>query len=74
MTQAALFRYYYASACYGYKYRAILSGPFVTHQAALDDLPRAKRAALNHSDPRFAFCEYGTLSTEINVGNGAFNV
>lgn len=44
---------------------AWLSGPFATHQHALDDLPRVKALAEASGDPKADFAGYGTASAEV---------
>lgn len=65
-------RFYYCSAIEGKRF-SLIAGPFASHEAALEALPAAKRAALYHENPHFAFAAYGTCSFPRNVGTGWFD-
>lgn len=54
---------YFCTARYGER-TSFLSGPFANHQKALDDLPRAKKLALDCGDPKAHFAAYGTSHVE----------
>ncbi len=65
-------RFYYCSAIEGKQF-SLIAGPFATNEVALEELPNAKRAALDSYEPRFAFAAFGTCSFDRNVGTGWFN-
>ena len=63
--------YYYVSVIDGIR-NGRLSGPYTTHQEALDDVPAVQVVAQN-VDARADFYAFGTMRSETNLGPGILN-